>query len=173
MRMPFQLTVGALIAIASNSVVSPVSASLQLGQDMEHVRSLRKTQTEPQQPPVNTSQTLCDADLAMVSFEYCFYTCDLDEAACQDLIENATSTIAPTTAAANSTNNVTAGEDTSSSDEGGAMACDPDPSGFALVEAFFTASDAEAYCSETCGLDEEECTMWKQRFILADMQRRR
>jgi hypothetical protein len=192
MHMPFQLTVGgAVIAMltASNMIVPPASATLHLRKSMD-VRPRRKTQTLQ-----TVAASECDGDLAIVSFEYCFYSCGLDEAECQDLIEpssastpssnntvttiinNATTmTTNSTTVVPNCTTNVTtntavAAED--SGDEGDPMACEPDPSGFDLVAAFLTVADATTYCSDNCGLDEEECTRWKQRYILAEMQRRR
>jgi hypothetical protein len=197
MYMPFQLTVGALVTamMAVNySVVVPVSATLHLRKAID-VRSIRKMQTKPQQQEQTVTaaaapeETLCDVDLAIVSFEYCFYSCGLDEAGCQDLIETSTTTTNATTVPvtnrctnativvpANSTNvtsGVAADSGNGDDDEGDPMACQPNPSGFALVEAFRTVSDATTYCSDNCGLDEEECTRWKQRYILADMQRRR
>jgi hypothetical protein len=173
--MSFKLNVGALVAMmAALSVVIPVSATLHLRKAMV-VKSPRKTQFKSQQ------QKPCDVDLVIVSFEYCFYTCGLDEAECQDLIESSTRTNA--TAVANCTNDTVVANQTSSTnvtavvadsgDEGDPIACESNPSGFELVEAFLTVSDATAYCSDTCGLGEEECKSWKQRYILAEMQRRR
>lgn len=176
MHMSFQLTVGALVTMmAVLSVVMPVSATLHLRKAMV-VRSPRKTQ-------VNESEKLCDANLAILSFEYCFYSCGLDEAECQDLIETLTSPSTNVTIVANCTNSTVEANCTNATvmvnsgdegnPEGNPIACESDPSGFALVEAFLTVSDATAYCSETCGLDAEECSRWKQRYIFAELQRRR
>jgi hypothetical protein len=189
MHIPFPLTVGALIAM--RVAIVPVSAALYLRKSM-NVRQRRKTQTLQ-----TVAASECDADLAIVSFEYCFYSCGLDEAECEDLIEgsspstsstvttitNATShanstkatnctTTVNSTLVANCTTNVTAVAAEDSGENGDPMACESNPSGFELVAAFLTVADATAYCTENCGLDEKECTRWKQRYILAEMQRR-